>query len=173
MGSGGLVVMDEGTCMVDVARYFLEFTQVESCGKCVPCRLGTRQLLQILTSITRGDSKPGDIDLMLEVSHAVKAGSLCGLGQTAPNPVLTTIKYYRHEYESHVNDRCCPTHTCEGLLRYTINPATCTGCTACVKVCPTSAITGERRAAHTIDTATCIRCDACFQTCKFDAIMKT
>ena len=173
MGSGGLVVMDEETCMVDVARYFLEFTQVESCGKCVPCRLGTRQLLQLLNSMARGDSKPGDIDLMLEVAHAVKAGSLCGLGQTAPNPVLTTVKYYRDEYESHVNDRRCPAHKCEGLLRYTIDAEACTGCTACFKVCPAAAITGEPREVHVIDPKQCIRCDACYQTCKFDAITKS
>ncbi len=173
MGSGGLVAMDEDTCMVDVARYFLEFTQVESCGKCVPCRLGTRQLLQILNSMARGDSKPGDIDLMLEVAHAVKNASLCGLGQTAPNPVLTTVKYYRDEYESHVNDRRCPAHKCEGLLRYAVDADACTGCTACLRACPAEAITGEPREVHTIDPKKCIRCDACYQACKFNAITKS
>jgi NADH:ubiquinone oxidoreductase subunit F (NADH-binding)/Pyruvate/2-oxoacid:ferredoxin oxidoreductase delta subunit len=172
MGSGGLVAMDEDTCMVDVARYFLEFTQEESCGKCVPCRLGTRQLLLLLNSMARGDSKPGDIDLMLEVAHGVKNASLCGLGQTAPNPVLTTVKYYRDEYESHVNDRRCPAHKCEGLLRYAVVADACTGCTACLKACPAEAITGEPKEPHTIDPKKCIRCDACYQVCKFNAITK-
>ena len=173
MGSGGLVVMDEDTCMVDVARYFLEFTEDESCGKCVPCRLGTRQLRQLLDNITQGKGKPGDIDLLLEISHAVKTGSLCGLGQTAPNPVLTTIRYYRDEYESHVNDRQCPAHKCEGLLTYSINPETCTGCTACYRVCPAEAITGEPREVHSIDQEKCIRCDECFKACKFNAVIKS
>ncbi|MBL7076423.1 MAG: NADH-quinone oxidoreductase subunit NuoF [Kiritimatiellae bacterium] len=173
MGSGGMVTMDEDTCMVDVARYFIEFTQEESCGKCVPCRLGTRQLLQLLNSMARGDSKPGDIDLMLEVAHAVKNGSLCGLGQTAPNPVLTTVKYYREEYESHVNDRRCPTHKCEGLLQYAIDPEACTGCTACLRACPAEAIMGEPREIHVIDPRKCIRCDACYQVCKFNAVIKS
>ncbi len=173
MGSGGMVVMDEDTCMVDVARYFLEFTQAESCGKCVPCRLGTRQLLLLMNSMARGDSKPGDIDLVLEVSHAVKAGSLCGLGQTAPNPILTTVKYFRDEYESHVKDRRCPAHKCEGLLRYAVVADACTGCTACFRACPAEAITGEPREPHVIDPQKCIRCDACFQACKFNAITKS
>ena len=172
MGSGGMVVMDEDTCMVDVARYFLEFTQEESCGKCVPCRLGTRQLLQILNSITRGDSKPRDVDLMLEVAHAVKLGSLCGLGQTAPNPVLTTVRYYRDEYDEHVLNRRCPAGCCERLLHYSIDPDKCTGCTACVKSCPVDAIAGAVRDVHVINDATCIRCDACRRTCKFDAVIK-
>jgi len=172
MGSGGMVVMDEDTCMVDVARYFLEFTKAESCGKCVPCRLGTGQLFQILEGMARGDSKPDDIELMLEVAHAVKEGSLCGLGQTAPNPVLTTVQYYRNEYESHVNDRCCPAHKCEGLLRYSIDPETCTGCTACFRACPAEAIAGEPRETHVIDQEKCIRCDACRQVCKFNAVTR-
>ncbi|MDP6490271.1 MAG: NADH-quinone oxidoreductase subunit NuoF [Kiritimatiellia bacterium] len=173
MGSGGMVVMDEDTCMVDVARYFLEFTQAESCGKCVPCRLGTRQLLLLMNSMARGDSKPGDIDLVLDVAHAVKAGSLCGLGQTAPNPILTTVKYFRDEYESHVKERRCRAHKCEGLLRYAVVADACTGCTACFKACPAEAITGEPRKPHIIDPQKCIRCDACFQVCKFNAITKS
>ena len=172
MGSGGMVVMDEDTCMVDVARYFIEFTHEESCGKCVPCRLGTRQLLQILNSITRGDSKPRDVELMLEVADAVRQGSLCGLGQTAPNPVLTTIQYYRDEYDEHVKNRRCPAGCCEKLVHYSIDPEKCTGCTACVGVCPVEAIKGEVREVHVINDTRCIRCDECRKKCKFDAIIK-
>lgn len=172
MGSGGLVVIDEETCMVELARYFISFTQNESCGKCVPCRLGTRQMLQILDGITQGYSKPGDIELLNEIAESVKIGSLCGLGQTAPNPVLSTTRYYRDEYERHIQDRCCPAGKCEGLIRYVIDADACTGCTACVRVCPVEAITGERKEPHVIDEGKCIRCDACYQKCKFDAIAK-
>jgi len=172
MGSGGLVVMDEDTCMVEIARYFIEFTQKESCGKCVPCRLGTRQMLQILDDITRGKGNPGDIELLQEIGRSVKLGSLCGLGQTAPNPVLTTIRYFRDEYEAHINERSCPAGACEHLLSYSILPDKCVGCGACLRVCPTNAVTGEKKKPHVIDQATCIKCGACFDVCKFDAVLR-
>ncbi len=172
MGSGGMVVMDEDTCIVDIARYFIAFTQSESCGKCVPCRLGTRQMLQILNSITRGDAKETDIELLQEIAEAVKLGSLCGLGQTAPNPVLTTIKYYWDEYNQHINNRTCPAGQCSELAKYEIDKEKCTGCTACAKKCPTEAISGEKKEPHEIDQAKCISCGACFDVCKFEAVRK-
>ena len=172
MGSGGMVVMDEDTCMVDIARYFVDFTQKESCGKCVPCRLGTRQMLQILQDITSGKARAPDLALLREVGEAVKAGSLCGLGQTAPNPVLTTLRYFREEYDAHVIDGCCPAHVCAGLLSFRVDAEKCVGCTACAKVCPVNAITGKRKKTHTIDQTICISCGACFEVCKFDAVMK-
>lgn len=170
MGSGGMVVMDEDTCMVDIARYFIEFTQSESCGKCVPCRLGTKQMLSILNRITAGQGKPEDINLLGELGAAVKKGALCGLGQTAPNPVLTTIRYFRDEYESHIRDRRCPARICKPLLTYGIDPQACTGCTVCAKACPVKAISGERKQAHIIDQTLCTHCGACFETCKFNAV---
>jgi NADH:ubiquinone oxidoreductase subunit F (NADH-binding)/(2Fe-2S) ferredoxin/NAD-dependent dihydropyrimidine dehydrogenase PreA subunit len=170
MGSGGLVVMDEGTCMVDCARYFLDFARKESCGECVPCRLGTRQLLEILTDITQGKGKPEDIDTLLELSEGIKAGSLCGLGQTAPNPVLTTIRYFRDEYEAHINEGRCPAGVCRSLITYSIKEDKCTGCRVCSKFCPVDAIAGEKKSPHVICEETCTRCGVCFETCKFDAI---
>ncbi len=170
MGSGGMVVMDEGTCMVDFARYFLDFAQKESCGECIPCRLGTRQLLEILTDITQGKGKPEDIDTLLELSEGIKAGSLCGLGQTAPNPVLTTIRYFRDEYEAHINEGRCPAGVCRSLITYSIKEDKCTGCGVCLKACPVDAITGEKKSPHVICEETCTRCGVCFETCKFDAI---
>ncbi len=172
MGSGGLVVMDETTCMVDVARFFLNFTQNESCGKCTFCRIGTKRMLEILERITEGKGKDGDIETLLDLGRKIKDNTLCGLGQTAPNPVLTTIKYFREEYEAHIKDKKCPAASCSALLKFTIMPEKCTGCTACSRVCPVNAITGEKKKAHMIDGNKCIKCGKCFDTCKFDAVLK-
>jgi ferredoxin len=165
MGSGGMVVMDEDTCMVDVARYFLDFTEKESCGKCVPCRLGTKQMLAILEDITAGNGKPEDIGLLEELAESVKSGSLCGLGQTAPNPVLTTIRYFRDEYEAHINQGRCPAKTCKPFISYHIDPELCVGCMLCLKACPVDSISGERKEVHVIDQATCIKCGMCLEKC--------
>jgi NADH-quinone oxidoreductase subunit F len=170
MGSGGMVVMDESTCMVDMARFFLDFTQKESCGKCTFCRVGTKRMLEILTRITEGEGKEGDIELLEELSEKIKTSSLCGLGQTAPNPVLTTIKYFRDEYEAHIIDKKCPAKNCKKLLTYTVDEEKCTGCTVCAKNCPTDAIRGERKEVHIIDQDLCIQCGMCYSKCKFDAI---
>jgi len=171
MGSGGLVVMDETTCMVDIARFFLEFTQRESCGKCTFCRVGTKRMLEILTRITEGKGQEGDIDLLADLAQQVRNSSLCGLGQTAPNPVLTTIKYFRSEYEAHIANRKCPAHHCAKLLTFTITDD-CNGCTLCLKVCPTEAITGSRKVKHVIDQELCIVCGECYNACRFDAIIR-
>ncbi|MFH1968984.1 MAG: NADH-quinone oxidoreductase subunit NuoF [Verrucomicrobiota bacterium] len=170
MGSGGMVVMDEDTCMVDIARYFVEFTQNESCGKCVPCRLGTKQMLGILNRITTDQAKPGDIELLAEIAATVQQSSLCGLGQTAPNPVLTTLKYFHSEYEAHTRHKKCPAKVCKALLAYTIDAKACTGCTACARKCPVQAIAGQKKKPHVIDQQKCVRCGACFDVCKFDAV---
>jgi NADH:ubiquinone oxidoreductase subunit F (NADH-binding)/NAD-dependent dihydropyrimidine dehydrogenase PreA subunit/(2Fe-2S) ferredoxin len=172
MGSGGMVVMDENTCMVDVARYFVEFTKSESCGKCAPCRLGTRQMWEILTDICAGRGRPEDIALLEEMGQAVKKGSLCGLGQTAPNPVLTTLKHYRHEYEEHIQDKRCRAGVCKALITYSINAEACTGCRVCLTNCAQKAITGEKKKPHVIDPALCIKCGICYEMCKFDAILR-
>ena len=171
MGSGGMVVMDDDTCMVDVARYFLDFTQKESCGECVPCRLGTKQMIDILNDITQGKGRPGDVELLQELAQAVKKGSLCGLGQTAPNPVLTTIRYFRHEYEAH-EAGACPAKVCRALITYRILADKCRGCGLCLRSCPAGAITGERKAAHTIDPDRCVRCGVCLEVCppRFQAV---
>jgi len=165
MGSGGMVVMDEETCMVDVARYFLDFTQKESCGACVPCRLGTRQMLDVLEDIVSGNGRPDSVDLLLEIGEGVKTGSLCGLGQTAPNPALTTVRYFRDEYDAHVADSGCPAKVCKELVSYRIIVDNCKGCGVCVKVCPTDAIKGEKKEPHVIDQRTCIKCGQCFEKC--------
>ena len=170
MGSGGMVVMDEDTCMVGMAKFFLDFTSDESCGKCVPCRIGTRRMQEILTRITEGNGKEGDIELLEELCKAIKDGALCGLGQTAPNPVLTTIRYFRDEYEAHINEHKCPAKECVELLSYEIDPDTCKGCTLCAKKCPVSAINGERKQPHEIDQDICIKCGQCYKLCKFGAI---
>jgi len=170
MGSGGLVVMDDQSCMVDVARYFLAFTQKESCGKCTFCRIGTKRMLEILKRITEGKGRMEDLDLLEDLAGHISKTSLCGLGQLAPNPVLTTIKYFREEYEAHIKERRCPAGVCKALITIRINEENCTGCTACAKVCPVQAITGERKEVHTIDSEICTRCRICIDTCKFDAI---
>jgi NADH-quinone oxidoreductase subunit F len=170
MGSGGMVVMDTNACMVDIARFFLNFTQNESCGKCTFCRIGTRRMLEILTRITEGEGRKGDIELLEELSQQVKVSSLCGLGQTAPNPVLTTIRYFREEYEAHINEARCPAGKCRALIEYTISEERCTGCGACVAVCPVHAIKGEKKKPHVIMQAVCTQCGACRQICPFDAI---
>ncbi|MCX7599651.1 MAG: NADH-quinone oxidoreductase subunit NuoF [Armatimonadetes bacterium] len=170
MGSGGLIVLDEDTCMVDIARYFLEFTQRESCGKCVPCRIGTRRMLEILERITAGDGTLEDVERLERLALVVKKTSLCGLGQTAPNPVLSTLRYFRDEYDAHVVDKRCPAHYCRALITYRIMADACTGCTACARVCPVNAISGEPKQTHVIDQALCTRCGLCRATCKFEAI---
>lgn len=170
MGSGGMVVMDETTCMVDMARFFLDFTKKESCGKCTFCRIGTQRMLEILTCITSGNGKESDIETLIELSNQIKDSSLCGLGQTAPNPVLTTIKYFRDEYEAHIRDKKCPAKNCKPLLKYEIVTETCTGCMLCKKVCPVSAISGEKKLPHLIDQALCTKCGMCYSKCKFNAI---
>lgn len=171
MGSGGLVVMDETTCMVDVAKFFLNFTQTESCGKCTPCREGTKRMLEILTRITEGKGQPGDVELLLEMGNDIKITALCGLGQTAPNPVLSTVKYFRHEYDAHINEKRCPAGACSALAAYTITEA-CKGCGLCKKVCPVGAVSGELKGLHKINPDTCIKCGACMAKCPFKAITK-
>jgi len=170
MGSGGMVVMDEKTCMVDFARYFLDFGEKESCGKCVPCRLGTKQLLAILEDITNGKGRPEDIDLLVDLSEGIKTGALCGLGQTIPNPVLTTIRYFKDEYEEHIKEKKCRAGVCSKLVTYSINKEKCKACTLCKRECPQKAIWGEKKKVHKIDTKKCIKCGLCVEVCKFDAI---
>jgi NADH-quinone oxidoreductase subunit F/NAD(P)H dehydrogenase (quinone)/NADP-reducing hydrogenase subunit HndC len=172
MGSGGLIVMDEDTCMVDVARFFMDFCQDESCGKCVPCRVGTKKMLDILTDICEGRGKEGDIELLEELAAVIKDSALCGLGQTAPNPVLSTIRYFREEYEAHIKEKRCPAGICANLVTYTIDPETCTGCGKCRRACPVEAISGEKKEPHRIDQTKCIKCGACFDACPFDAVRK-
>ncbi|MBQ8576314.1 MAG: NADH-quinone oxidoreductase subunit NuoF [Clostridia bacterium] len=171
MGSGGMVVMDETTCMVGMAQFFLDFTAKESCGKCVHCRIGTKRMLEILNRIVKGEGKDGDIELLEELCYSIKDGALCGLGQTAPNPVLTTIKYFRNEYEAHINEKKCPAKACSDLLSYTIVADKCKGCTLCSKKCPVDAISGTPKNPHVIDTEKCIKCGACYNVCKFNAII--
>ena len=172
MGSGGLIVMDEDNCMVDVARFFLEFTVDESCGKCTPCRIGTRRLLEMLNKITEGNGTLEDLDKMEELCHYIMNNALCGLGQTAPNPVLSTLKYFKDEYMAHVVDKRCPAGVCKKLLQYVIDPAKCTGCTLCARKCPVSCIAGKVKEPHVIDQSKCIKCGACMDNCKFGAISK-
>ena len=171
MGSGGMVVMDDSTCMVNIARFFLDFTARESCGKCVPCRIGTTRMMEILNRICEGEGQEGDIELLEELCVSIKDGALCGLGQTAPNPVLTTIRYFREEYEAHIRDKKCPAHECSALLTISIDPAKCTGCTVCARKCPVECISGTRKAPHVIDQSACIKCKQCVSSCKFGAIV--
>ena len=174
MGSGGMIVADSDTCMVDLAKYFLSFTQAESCGKCVLCREGTMQMLEILTDITEGRGKPEDIDLLLELGEAIKLGSLCALGGTAPNPVLTTIRYFQEEYEAHINEKRCPARVCKELISFHILPEKCQGCLICMRNCPVDAILGGKRMIHVIDQDKCIKCGTCLDVCpsRFSAVVK-
>ena len=172
MGSGGLVIMDETTCMVEMARFFLDFTQKESCGKCTSCRIGTLRMLEILERIVEGKGEEADINRLVELGEFIKKTSQCGLGQTAPNPVLTTIKYFRDEYEAHIKEKRCPAHSCGALVKYVINPEKCTGCMICARQCPASAISGEKKKPHIINQDKCTKCGKCYTVCTFDAIYK-
>jgi NADH:ubiquinone oxidoreductase subunit F (NADH-binding)/(2Fe-2S) ferredoxin/Pyruvate/2-oxoacid:ferredoxin oxidoreductase delta subunit len=172
VGSGGMIVLDEDNCMVNIAKYFLAFTQLESCGKCVPCRIGTKRLLEILERITKGQGREGDIELLERLSSDIKSASLCGLGQTAPNPVLSTLNYFRDEYEAHIRDKKCPAKVCKDLLTYSIIEAVCTGCGACKRACPSAAITGDKKKPHKLDPNLCVKCGACFDVCKFKSVAK-
>lgn len=170
MGSGGMVVMDDKTCMVDVAKFFLKFTQEESCGKCTFCRLGTKRMLEILERITEGKGEAADLQKLEVLADNIRQGSLCGLGQTAPNPVLTTLKYFRHEYEAHIFEKKCPARSCRELITFRVVADNCTGCTLCAKVCPVNAISGAKKEIHFIDPEICTHCGACYDACRFDAI---
>ncbi len=171
MGSGGLIVMDEATCMVDIARFFTDFVQQESCGKCTPCRVGTKLMLETLTDITTGNGQPGDIDRLVQLGQMIKKASLCGLGQTAPNPVLSTIRYFRDEYEAHIREKRCPAGVCHELIAYRIDPELCTGCHLCARNCPQNAITGEPKQPHEIMADRCVKCGICYDVCKFSAVV--
>lgn len=171
MGSGGMIVVDEDNCMVDIARFFLDFTVDESCGKCTPCREGTKRMLEILDKITEGKGTMEDLTILEELAENIKATSLCALGQTAPNPVLSTLKYFRDEYEAHVKDKKCPAGVCQALLEYYITED-CTGCTKCARVCPTKAISGKVKERHVINQDLCTKCGACMDACSFKAIIR-
>ncbi|MBR5772558.1 MAG: NADH-quinone oxidoreductase subunit NuoF [Clostridia bacterium] len=172
MGSGGMVVMDESTCMVGMAKFFLDFTAKESCGKCIHCRIGTKRMLEMLDRITKGEGRQGDIELLEELCYSIKDGALCGLGQTAPNPVLTTIKYFRDEYVAHINEKKCPAGECSSLIEYRIDGDKCKGCTLCARNCPVGAVSGAVKQPHSIDSVKCIKCGKCFTSCKFGAVIK-
>jgi NADH-quinone oxidoreductase subunit F len=173
MGSGGLVVLDDTACMVEIARFFLDFTQSESCGKCTFCRIGTRRMLEVLTRITMGEGQPEDIDNLSSLGKQIMEASLCGLGQSAPNPALTTIRYYKNEYDEHINEKHCPACSCSALVDFHIDADKCTGCTLCVKKCSVDAISGEPKKAHVIDNEVCVRCGQCISSCRFDAVYKS
>jgi ferredoxin len=171
MGSGGMIVIDEESCMVDMARYFLTFTENESCGKCVPCRMGTQHLLRILTGITEGRGTLDQLEIMRQIGDTMKNASLCGLGQTAANPVLTTLQYFENEYRAHIEDGKCTAGACRALIRFDIDPSRCTGCGACVRACPVEAVSGKKKKPHAIDQDRCIRCGSCREACKFEAVL--
>ena len=170
MGSGGLIVMDEEDCMVDIAKFFLEFTVDESCGKCPPCRIGTKRMLEILEKITEGRGEEGDIEKLEVLAKNIKAAALCGLGQTAPNPILSTIRYFRSEYDAHVIDKKCPAGVCKKLIQIRIDPEGCKSCGICAKICPVSCIKGEKKVPYEIDQSRCIKCGACVEKCPFKVI---
>jgi NADP-reducing hydrogenase subunit HndC len=172
MGSGGLIVLDDSNCMVDIALFFLDFTVEESCGKCTPCRVGTKRLYEILERISRGQGEPEDINRIKELGQHIKASSLCGLGQTAPNPALSTLEFFRDEYEAHIREKRCPAGVCKDLLVYEIIAGKCVGCTVCKKACPVDAIAGIVKETHVINKKACIKCGACVEKCKFNAIVK-
>jgi len=172
MGSGGMIVMDEDTCMVNIAKYFTTFLKDESCGKCTPCREGVSQMLYILDRITHGEGEPGDMEKLEELADLLEGTALCALGKTAANPVLSTIRYFREEYEEHIRERRCPAKECRGLFLYEVDPEACTGCMICARKCPVEAITGEKRKPYVIDQETCTKCGVCLEKCPFDAIMK-
>jgi ferredoxin len=172
MGSGGMIVMDEDTCMVDVARYFIEFLKGESCGKCTPCREGLAKLSEILNRIVRGEGKLEDLDTMTDLGEILDIGALCALGRSAANPVLTTLRYFKDEYLAHIIDKKCPAHVCRELIEFSIDAEKCTGCGACARACATKAVTGEKKQPHVINQDLCIKCGACFDSCKFNAVKK-
>ncbi|MFC1541416.1 NADH-ubiquinone oxidoreductase-F iron-sulfur binding region domain-containing protein, partial [Candidatus Latescibacterota bacterium] len=172
MGSGGLIVLDDTTCMVDIAKYFLTFTQNESCGKCTFCRVGTKRMMEILEKITSGEGEEKDLEILEDLAYKVRENSLCGLGQTAPNPVITTLKYFKDEYITHIKEKRCPAHSCAALVSYQIDPEKCIGCTLCTQKCPTDAISGEPKQTHTVNQEICIRCGFCHDICRKNAVMK-
>jgi NADH:ubiquinone oxidoreductase subunit F (NADH-binding)/NAD-dependent dihydropyrimidine dehydrogenase PreA subunit len=172
MGSGGMIVMDENTCMVDIARYFIDFLKGESCGKCVPCREGLNRMSEILSNITKGKGRREDLDTLEDLAEILKNGALCALGRGAANPVLSTLHYFRDEYIAHIDEKRCPAGVCRELIQYSIDPEKCEGCLRCLRACPTSAISGEKRQPHTINQGMCIKCGACYDVCKFGAVIK-
>ncbi len=173
MGSGGMIILDEDDCMVDISKFYLEFTADESCGKCTPCRIGTKRLLQLLTKITEGKGEPEDLVKIEELASHMKQSSLCALGQSAPNPILSTLRYFRQEYVDHIESKHCEAGVCKALLTYSIDPEKCRGCTLCARNCPTHAITGKVREAHVIDKDICIKCGLCLANCKFGAVVRS